>query len=79
MFRIKTDIRQYKCETKDKVEKLIRNWVIRPTDLIYSTEQKEWLPIGEHPSFLPLFGVLDEQERNTPDTVVTAAERFRPS
>lgn len=71
MFRIKTDIRQYKCETKDKVEKLIRNWVIRPTDLIYDADGKDWAPIGQHPAFVNLFGLLDEQEKNTPDTVVT--------
>lgn len=77
MFRIKTDIRQYKCETKDKVEKLIRNWVIRPGDLIYHPDEKEWLPIGDHPAFTKLFVVLDEQERNTPDTVVTADSSLR--
>ena len=71
MFRIKTDIRQYKCETKDKVEKLIRNWVIRPDDLIYDADERDWSPIGDHPAFVGLFGVLDEQEKNTPDTVVT--------
>jgi hypothetical protein len=81
MFRIKTDIRQYKCETKDKVEKLIRNWVIRPSDLIYNVDEREWLPIGEHPAFVNLFGVLEEQEQNTPDTVVTARSPYsdRPS
>ncbi len=73
MFRIKTDIRQYKCETKDKVEKLIRNWVIRPNDLIYDADGKDWAPIGAHPSFVDLFGMLDEQEKNTPDTVVTVS------
>ena len=76
MFRIKTDIRQYKCETKDKVEKLIRNWVIRPSDLIYNRDEREWLPIGEHPSFVGLFGMLAEQEKNTPDTVVTARSPY---
>lgn len=76
MFRIKTDIRQYKCETKDKVEKLIRNWVIRPSDLIYNIDEREWLPIGEHPAFVSLFGVLEEQEQNTPDTVVTARSPY---
>lgn len=76
MFRIKTDIRQYKCETKNKVEKLIRNWVIRPNDLIYSTDHNEWLPIGEHPAFMRLFGMLEEQEKNTPDTVVTSRSPY---
>ncbi len=76
MFRIKTDIRQYKCETKDKVEKLIRNWVIRPTDLIYNTSDKNWSPIGDHPAFTGIFDVLDQQEKNTPDTVVTARNPF---
>lgn len=73
MYRIKTDIRQYKCESKDKVEKLIRNWVIRPNDLIYDADQKAWSPIGEHPSFLKLFGMLDAEVRAEPDTVVTEA------
>lgn len=76
MFRIKTDIRQYKCETKDKVEKLIRNWVIRPNDLIYDADGRDWAPIGEHPAFMGLFGLLDEQEKNTPDTVVTARSPY---
>jgi hypothetical protein len=58
MFQIKTDIRQFNCETLDKVEKLIRNWVIRPTDLIYAAEQKAWSPIGEHPDFEPIFASL---------------------
>lgn len=72
MYRIKTDIRQYKCDTKEKVEKLIRNWVIRPNDLIYEAEQQRWSPIGEHPSFVSLFSILEAQERAEPDTVVTA-------
>ncbi len=71
MFRIKTDIRQYKCDSPDKVEKLIRNWVIRPTDLIFSAENADWRPIGDHPVFTPLFDVLNEQLRNEPDTLVT--------
>lgn len=78
MFRIKTDIRQIRCETKDKVEKLIRNWVIRPNDLIYDNDDHEWAPIGAHPAFVGLFGILDEQERNTPDTVVTAQMPVNP-
>lgn len=72
MYRIKTDIRQYKCDTKEKVEKLIRNWVIRPNDLIYQADQQRWSPIGEHPSFLDLFATLEAQERAEPDTVVTS-------
>jgi hypothetical protein len=71
MYRIKTDIRQYKCDTKEKVEKLIRNWVIRPNDLIYLADQQRWSPIGEHPTFLDLFAMLEAQERAEPDTVVT--------
>ncbi|MEZ4461895.1 MAG: hypothetical protein R3E66_19670 [bacterium] len=71
MYRIKTDIRQYKCDTKEKVEKLIRNWVIRPNDLIYQADQQRWSPIGEHPAFTELFAVLEAQERAEPDTVVT--------
>lgn len=71
MFRIKTDIRQYKCDSPDKVEKLIRNWVIRPTDLIFSLESADWRPIGEHPVFTPIFDVLNEQLRSEPDTLVT--------
>ncbi len=71
MYRIKTDIRQYKCDTKEKVEKLIRNWVIRPNDLIYLADQQRWSPIGEHSTFLDLFAMLEAQERAEPDTVVT--------
>jgi hypothetical protein len=72
MFQIKTDIRQYNCETREKVEKLIRNWVIRPSDLIYNDDAGEWNPIGQHPSFDDLFRELDEEESRMPDTVVTA-------
>ncbi len=75
MYRIKTDIRQYKCETREKVEKLIRNWVIRPNDLIYLTDAQEWSPIGDHPEFLKLFGILDAQEQAEPDTVITDSPR----
>jgi hypothetical protein len=78
MFRIKTDIRQYKCDTQDKVEKLIRNWVIRPNDLIFSADDNGWHPIGQHPAFVKLFGILDEQIRNEPDTVVTHEVAGRP-
>ena len=60
MFRIKTDIRQFNCETQEKVEKLIRNWVIRPTDLIYHKPEKSWSPIGEHTDFCALFESLRE-------------------
>lgn len=70
MFRIKTDIRQYKCENKTKVEKLIQNWVVRPTDLIFTDDEK-WIPIGEHPDFSKTFKTLAKEEENTPDTVVT--------
>ena len=66
MFRIKTDIRQYKCENKAKVEKLIHNWVVRPTDLIFEDDQ--WHPIGKHPEFENLFKILSNEEG---DTVVT--------
>lgn len=66
MYRIKTDIRQYKCENKAKVEKLIRNWVIRPTDLIFEDDQ--WKPVGEHHEFESLFKVLAKEDG---DTVVT--------
>jgi hypothetical protein len=62
MFQIKTDIRQFNCETQDKVERLIRNWVIRPTDLVYLQESKRWEPIGEHPSFEPLFASLRQAD-----------------
>ena len=71
MFRIKTDIRQYRCDTRDKVERLIRNWVIRPTDLIYDDDSDQWDPIGEHPSFVELFDSLAEAHQNQPETVIT--------
>lgn len=58
MFRIKTDIRQFNCETQEKVEKLIRNWVVRPTDLIFDEEGQSWEPIGEHPDFGDLFTAI---------------------
>ncbi len=73
MFHIKTDIRQYKCESEDKVERLIRNWVIRPSDLIYNAAEKTWNPIGQHPSFNDIFAVIEQEEANEPDTVVTEA------
>ena len=71
MFRIKTDIRQYRCESRDKVERLIRNWVIRPADLIYDDDSEDWLPIGEHPAFVEIFEQLSEKHENQPETVVT--------
>lgn len=71
MFRIKTDIRHYRCKNRDKVERLIRNWVIRPSDLIYDNEDDDWQPIGDHPAFVELFETLDEQHENQPETVVT--------
>lgn len=73
MFHIKTDIRQYKCESTDKVEKLIRNWVIRPSDLIYNADEKTWNPIGQHPAFDDIFSVIEQEESNEPDTIVTEA------
>lgn len=73
MFHIKTDIRQYKCETTAKVERLIRNWVIRPSDLIYNAEDKTWSPIGQHPAFNDIFAVIEQEEANEPDTIVTDA------
>ena len=77
MFRIKTDIRQYRCKDREKVERLIRNWVIRPSDLILDRESSQWLPIGEDPDFIGLFSSLDEAHQNQPATVVTerAADR----
>ncbi len=61
MFRIKTDIRQFNCETEEKVVKLIKSWVIRPTDLIYDASGKVWEPIGDHPDFEPLFTSLHQK------------------
>ncbi len=71
MYRIKTDIRQYKCDSEEKVEKLIRNWVIRPNDLIYLAQTQRWAPIGEHPLFVKLFEVLAQEEAQEPETVMT--------
>lgn len=71
MYRIKTDIRQYKCDSVEKVEKLIHNWVIRPNDLVYSNETQRWSPIGEHPLFVRLFEILADQEKAEPATQVT--------
>jgi len=66
MFRIKTDIRKYKCDSPEKVEKLIKSWVVRPSDLIYDAEgDADWSPIGEHPTFEPMFAALEEEEEVT--------------
>src|SRR5690554_500122 len=73
MFHIKTDIRQYKCESEQKVERLIRNWVIRPTDLIYDAQKDSWNSIGEHAAFHAVFVTIEKEEANEPDTVVTQA------
>lgn len=73
MFHIKTDIRQYKCESEQKVERLIRNWVIRPTDLIYDAQKDSWKSIGEHAAFHPIFVMLEKEEAGEPDTLVTQA------
>ncbi|AWV88486.1 hypothetical protein [Bradymonas sediminis] len=73
MFHIKTDIRQYKCESEQKVERLIRNWVIRPTDLIYDAQKDSWKSIGEHRAFHAIFAMIEQEEANEPDTVVTEA------
>src|SRR5690554_173391 len=75
MFRIKTDIRHYKCDSREKVEKLIRNWVIRPADLLHDASSESWSPIGDHPAFAPLFSTLEEEHKNTPDTVVTSRDQ----
>lgn len=71
MFRIKTDIRQFKCETEEKVEDLIRKWVIRPSDLILDVSGQDWSPIGDHPSFGPVFHQLVQhaQEQDSEATV----------
>jgi hypothetical protein len=71
MFRIKTDIRQYKCESREKVERLIRNWVIRPTDLIFDEDEQEWGPIGEHSAFVSTFAELAKRESEAEDTLVS--------
>lgn len=71
MFRIKTDIRQYRCRSPEKVERLIRNWIIRPADLIYDQEHDQWSPIGEHPSFIELFKSIAEADEGLEETVIT--------
>ena len=63
MFRIKTDIRQFKCDSEEKVEDLIRKWVIRPTDLIRETDAQDWSVIGEHPTFQAVFTHLADHVR----------------
>lgn len=73
MFHIKTDIRQYRCESEDKVKRLIRNWVIRPADLIYDASSDAWEEIGEHAAFREIFAVIAKEEASEPDTVVTEA------
>lgn len=84
MFRIKTDIRQFNCETREKVEKLIRSWVIRPTDLMLDDAQQTWSPIGEHDEFAQIFEqlrevsdveIVDENEPNdSPEVIPVEAE-----
>jgi hypothetical protein len=74
MYRIKTDIRQFKCDTREKVEKLIRNWVIRPTDLLYHRDQKRWAPIGDSEEFEPIFQQIKDSSEDDEETVVTARE-----
>ncbi len=76
MFRIKTDIRQYRCKNREKVERLIRNWVIRPSDLIFDGDQREWNPIGDHPTFVDLFASLEEAHHNQPETVITDRAQY---
>lgn len=71
MFRIKTDIRQYKCESREKVERLIRNWVVRPTDLIFDQDEQAWAPIGEHSIFAQTFAEMANREQMGADTVVS--------
>lgn len=71
MFRIKTDVRQYTCESRDKVVRLIRNWVIRPSDVIYNGKSEEWEPIGEHPEFVETFREMEKAEEGVAETVVT--------
>lgn len=65
MFRIKTDIRQFKCETEEKVEDLIRKWVIRPNDLIFDASTQGWAPIGEHPDFGPVFELVAKNTKKS--------------
>jgi pilus assembly protein FimV len=71
MFRIKTDVRQYTCETRDKVVRLIRNWVIRPNDEIYNEDEQTWEPIGEHDLFVSTFREMEKAEEGVAETVVS--------
>ena len=77
MFRIKTDIRQFNCETQEKVEKLIRSWVIRPTDLMLDEARQTWSPIGQREEFASIFEDIKDlsdvedmsaEEANTPES-----------
>jgi hypothetical protein len=70
MFRIKTDIRTYECESRERVERLIRNWVVRPTDLVFYDDREEWAPIGEHPAFSETFAEMAERDEDVPETQV---------
>lgn len=70
MYRIKTDIRQYLCESRDKVERLIRNWVIRPSDLVYDEDGQYWRPIGQHRAFMEIFASMEQPDIDQPATVV---------
>lgn len=53
------------------MERLIRNWVIRPADLIFDQGTGQWNPIGEHPDFIGLFQSLDEADQGLEATVIT--------
>lgn len=84
MFRIKTDIRQFKCETEEKVEDLIRKWIIRPSDLILDVSGQDWSPIGEHPDFGPVFHKLVKHAQEQEDSEATVqdderSERLEPT
>jgi len=61
MFRIRSDNRSFECESREEVERLLRNAVIRPDDLIFYEERGEWGPIGEHSSFAALCAELSER------------------
>lgn len=84
MFRIKTDIRQFKCETEEKVEDLIRKWIIRPSDLILDVSGQDWSPIGDHPDFGPVFHKLVKHAQEQEDSEATVqdderSERLEPT
>ena len=68
MFRIKSDIRKFKCNDAQDVEDLIRNWVIRPSDLVYDKQNKAWSPIGEHETFEPIFAQMAKEASDNPET-----------